>query len=89
MKRTVRSFRCLVVLLLTLFALTGWIASPDRVRVWLEPTTHAAATFTVTSSSDVGDRTPGDGICLAANNACTLRAAIEEPTPSLGSTSSI
>lgn len=78
MKRTVRrSSRCLVVLLLTLVALTGWIASPDRVGVWLEPT-HAAATFTVDSSADGPDTNPGDGVCLAERNACTLRAAIQE-----------
>ena len=78
MKRTVRSLRSLVVLLLTLVALTGWIVSPDRVRIWLEPTTHAAATFTVDSSADGPDTNPGDGVCLAERNACTLRAAIQE-----------
>jgi uncharacterized repeat protein (TIGR01451 family) len=39
-----------------------------------------AATFTVNSSSDTGDKTPGNGVCSTANNGgvCTLRAAIEE-----------
>lgn len=78
MKRTVKSLRCLVVLLLTLLTLAGWIASPERVRVWLEPTTHAAATFTVNSSADGPDTNPGDGVCVAERNACTLRAAIQE-----------
>ncbi len=35
-------------------------------------------TFTVTSTADNVDVTPGDGICADALGACTLRAAIEE-----------
>ncbi|PYS23626.1 MAG: hypothetical protein DMF72_08740 [Acidobacteria bacterium] len=34
--------------------------------------------FTVADDSDVGDATPGDGVCETVNNTCTLRAAIEE-----------
>jgi CSLREA domain-containing protein len=39
-----------------------------------------AATFTVSSTADVVDATPGDGICetAAGNGICTLRAAIQE-----------
>jgi hypothetical protein len=41
-----------------------------------------AATFTVQSTSDVGDLSPGDGSCLAfislSNFRCTFRAALEE-----------
>jgi Peptidase family C25 len=32
----------------------------------------------VNSTTDVGDLTPGDGVCLTATAVCTLRAAIEE-----------
>jgi CSLREA domain-containing protein len=37
-----------------------------------------AATFTVNGTGDYVDASPGDGICLATNGACTLRAAINE-----------
>ena len=35
-------------------------------------------TFNVTSTSNLGDSTPGNGICASAFGVCTLRAAIEE-----------
>ncbi len=34
--------------------------------------------FTVTSTADSSDQTPGDGVCSDAENRCTLRAAVEE-----------
>src|SRR3954447_2456737 len=37
-----------------------------------------AATFTVTSEQDAPDASPGDGVCAAADKACTLRAAVME-----------
>ncbi len=40
-------------------------------------TVHAA-TFTVGSSADSHDLTPGDGKCLDSLSRCTLRAAVEE-----------
>jgi CSLREA domain-containing protein len=40
--------------------------------------THAAKTFTVNSTDDRTDTNPGDGVCLAGNGKCTLRAAIQE-----------
>ena len=39
---------------------------------------HAAATFTVNSTTDAVDSTPGDGVCATAGSVCTLRAAIQE-----------
>jgi CSLREA domain-containing protein len=53
--------------------------------LWL-PQQHAVAgpvpslTFTVTSTADVPDAQPGDGVCETATNngVCTLRAAIQE-----------
>lgn len=38
----------------------------------------AAATFTVTTTADTGDVTPGNGVCAASNGLCTLRAALGE-----------
>jgi hypothetical protein len=38
----------------------------------------ADATFAVNDQSDAVDNNIGDGVCLAANGKCTLRAAIEE-----------
>ena len=37
---------------------------------------HAANTYVVNSTADLPDADPADGICAAANGACTLRAAI-------------
>ena len=41
------------------------------------PPAYGAA-FTVDSAADLPDLNPGDGLCRAANGACTLRAAIQE-----------
>ena len=38
----------------------------------------AVVTFTVTSTADAPDASPGNGTCATAAAACTLRAAIEE-----------
>ena len=38
----------------------------------------AASTFTVTSTADVADAAPGDGVCDTGGGVCTLRAAIQE-----------
>ena len=46
-----------------------------------------AATFTLTSTGDGGDATPGDGICADGGGACTFRAAIEESNAFLGTDS--
>jgi CSLREA domain-containing protein len=40
--------------------------------------TAQAETFTVTSTTDAVDATPGDGICATAAAECTLRAAVQE-----------
>ncbi|MEZ4755016.1 MAG: choice-of-anchor Q domain-containing protein [Bdellovibrionota bacterium] len=37
-----------------------------------------AATFTVNSTQDVSDATPGNGVCDIGGGLCTLRAAIDE-----------
>ena len=43
-----------------------------------------AATFTVNSTADSSDASPGDSVCDDGTGACTLRAAIEEANASLG-----
>ncbi len=43
-----------------------------------------AATFTVNSTSDVGDNNAGDGVCNDGGGNCTLRAAIEESNALVG-----
>ncbi|HYV66156.1 MAG TPA: CSLREA domain-containing protein, partial [Myxococcales bacterium] len=42
------------------------------------PLTARAATFTVNSTADAVDVSPGDGVCATADGSCTLRAAIQE-----------
>ncbi len=39
---------------------------------------QATTTFTVNTTTDAPDATPGDGACSSAANECTLRAAIQE-----------
>ncbi len=48
------------------------------------PADKALATFTVDSTGDAGDATPGDGICATAGGACTLRAAVQESNTQAG-----
>jgi CSLREA domain-containing protein len=53
------------------------------------PAPNAAAvtgnfTFTVTSTADTVDATPGNGICADASGACTLRAAMREANQDAG-----
>lgn len=42
------------------------------------PGAAQAATFTVNSTADTTDATPGNGICATAGGTCTLRAAAVE-----------
>ena len=51
-------------------------AMPPLTSQFAEPA--AIDTFTVNSTADTGDKTPGDGICLTSGGVCTLRAAITE-----------
>jgi CSLREA domain-containing protein len=44
-----------------------------------------AATFTVNTTVDAVDATPGDGVCATAGALCTLRAAIQEANALAGS----
>src|SRR5688572_16702390 len=45
---------------------------------------NAPTTFTVNSTADSSDASPGDGICDAGAGVCTLRAAIEEANANVG-----
>jgi CSLREA domain-containing protein len=42
------------------------------------------ATFTVNSTGDASDATPGDGVCDDGGGNCTLRAAIQEANANPG-----
>jgi CSLREA domain-containing protein len=48
------------------------------ILVVLLPAAVSAATFTVTTTADLPDLLPGDGLCVTAAASCSLRAAIEE-----------
>src|SRR6478735_12745014 len=42
------------------------------------PAGAAGGTYTVRTTGDAADRSPGDGICRSTSNTCTLRAALTE-----------
>ena len=44
----------------------------------------AAATFTVNSTADKHDASPGNSLCKASDGTCTLRAALEEANALFG-----
>jgi len=46
-----------------------------------------ATTFAVTSTADLPDATPGDGVCATSAASCTLRAAVQEANASAGADS--
>lgn len=48
------------------------------ICVALLPGLAVAAVFTVNSTADLPDASPGDGVCDAGSGACTLRAAVQE-----------
>jgi CSLREA domain-containing protein len=48
------------------------------VAVLSAPGRALALNFTVNSSADTHDVSPGDGVCATASTVCTLRAAVEE-----------
>jgi len=58
------------VLLLGLAALVAFLLVPRAPA--------SAATFTVNSTADAVDASPGNGVCATAGGQCTLRAAIQE-----------
>ena len=49
------------------------------------PAAGAQTVFVVTSAGDGADLSPGNGVCLATGNVCTLRAAIQEANALPGS----
>jgi uncharacterized repeat protein (TIGR01451 family)/CSLREA domain-containing protein len=52
-----------------LLAVAGLVASVSPA---------SGATFTVDTTADAADATPGDGACATSTGACTLRAAVQE-----------
>lgn len=50
----------------------------DLLRIPVTFNKEIVSSLVVNSTSDTGDKTPGDGLCLTTGNVCTLRAAIEE-----------
>jgi len=63
-----------------------WVALAIALLGIFFSTFTDAAVFTVNSSFDLSDATPGDGICEAVtgNGGCTLRAAIQEANARAG-----
>ncbi|HEV7731907.1 MAG TPA: choice-of-anchor Q domain-containing protein [Candidatus Binatia bacterium] len=60
-----------------------WIAGA-MVAMGLWSATAHALTFTVNSTTDEVDASPGNAICATASGTCTLRAAIQEANVVLG-----
>ncbi len=60
-----------------------WIAGVMMAAGLWSATAHAL-TFTVNSTTDEVDASPGNAICATASGACTLRAAIQEANVVLG-----
>jgi len=58
----------------------SFLARAGLIGTWaaLLPGLAAAAVFTVNSTSDLPDASPGDGACDAGSGVCTLRAAVQE-----------
>ncbi len=50
----------------------------DLVRVPVTFNKEIVNSFVVNSTTDLSDKTPGDGICLTTGGVCSLRAALEE-----------
>ena len=59
-----------------------WIRAAAPAGLFLglvmDASSARAATYTVDSTGDAADATPGDGLCATAGAVCTLRAAIQE-----------
>src|SRR2546423_9830355 len=64
--------------------LTSLLALPTGLLSLLQPTAHAATTFTVNSTGDGADSNVGDGLCNDGAGNCTLRAAIQQTNATPG-----
>ena len=62
---------------------TMWI-SMLACTCMLYPSQANADVFVVNNEWDIADASPGDGYCLAAKFACTLRAAVMEANANPG-----
>jgi CSLREA domain-containing protein len=65
--------------LIVSFQVLGWVLFSMVTSGLVE-----AKTFTVTSTLDETDTSPGDGVCLSVSGYCTLRAAIQEANDLFG-----
>jgi CSLREA domain-containing protein len=64
------------------------VATISSLIEWMSPRpamAQASSTFTVDSTGDEADASPGDGVCAVSGGACTLRAAIQEANLHTGS----
>lgn len=62
-----------------LYRRMGWLVLLAAALLLLSSTPAVqAATFTVNSTTDAVDASPGNGVCATAGAVCTLRAAIQE-----------
>jgi CSLREA domain-containing protein len=66
-----RPLHPLVVLACLILALCPALEAPHAVAA-------AALSFTVTTTADAPDASPGDGLCATSAQQCTLRAAVQE-----------
>ncbi len=66
-----KTFLAVLTFVLGIFLLIG-------LGLVLSYSVRASANFSVDTTSDTHDATPGDGICADNNGECSLRAAIEE-----------
>ncbi len=69
---------CAVLSSVLVALVIGSIPAARAIGIAPVPSAPADATFTVNDQSDAADNNIGDGICLATNDKCTLRAAIQE-----------
>jgi titin len=60
------------------------VALPTKLLDFIQPTAHAAATFTVNSTGDGADSNLNDGVCDDGTGHCTLRAAIQQANATPG-----
>ncbi|MBV9927279.1 MAG: CSLREA domain-containing protein [Acidobacteria bacterium] len=85
MPRTLTNLRAHTrVLFLLLLLASLCLSTPDALFKRLQPTAHAAATFTVNSTGDGSDSNTSDGVCNDGAGNCTLRAAIQQANATPG-----
>ena len=69
---------CVVLSFVFATLVIGSIPAAHATEISRAPAVPTDATFVVNDQSDAIDSNIGDGVCLATNGKCTLRAAIQE-----------